>query len=229
MDLIVEIYKTVAKYCEENGYLEALVTIIVVSLAVVTAGGVIGWLIGRRGVISTINKTDAETQKTKLDQKVQIATLLDRADERRKSLQENQREMDVLIKDVMETVRKGKIRILRDLRNEICEINSNLYMPSLANCIDDCVFVLPRDLGRQRVMGDIIPALKLQQKLFIAMNHQHFLDKIRHAQPYLLDKNASEQLFSSLRKCIPWYHRKNRRIILETETSYAQHVRPAGT
>ena len=212
MDLIVELYKTIVKFCEENGYLEALISVTSLVLAIAVIGAAIGWIIGRRprGALATIYKTNAEASKTKTDEQVQLATLMDRADERRAKLQENQREMDVLLKDVMETVRKGRVRVLRDLRNDICEINSNLYMPALTNCIDDCVYVLPRKLGRQRIIGDVVPALRLQLKLYCAMNHKHFLDNIKHSQKYLLDLNARKQMFAAMRQCIPFFHFQNR-------------------
>lgn len=229
MDLIVELYKTITKYCEENGYLEALTSITFLVLAIALIGAAVGWIIGRRGALATIYKTNAETSKIKADEQVQLATLLDRADERRTRLQENQREMDVLLKAVMETVRKGRVRILRDLRNDICELNSNVYMPALTNCIEDCAYVLPRKLGRQRIIGDIVPALRIQIKLYCAMNHKHFLDNIKYSQKYMLDLDARKRIFDAIRLCVPFTHFRSRRTIRSLEDQFIPHTKSNGT
>ena len=60
MTVLVELYKTLAKFCEENGYLEVLITSTFIVLAIALTGLAIGWYIGRRSAIANINKTSAE-------------------------------------------------------------------------------------------------------------------------------------------------------------------------
>lgn len=230
MNVLVEVYKTLAKHCEENGHTEVLVTASFVVLAIGLVGLGIGWYIGRRSAVANLQKTSAETSKTKTDEKLQWTQLMDRADKRRAILRENERDMTTLLKDVITTVQDGKKRILRTLRNDICELNSNVYMPALNNCLDDCEHFLPtKKMRSQRVVGDILPALALQLKLFTALNHQHFLDHVRHAKKYQLDDVTREQLFAAIRRCVPWWHFKNRSKIRQLETQFKEYSKRIGT
>ena len=228
MDLLVEIYKTIATYCADNGYTELLLWGIGAVATIGFSGIGIGWLIGRRNAVANLYKTFAETKKVKTEEKVQFADLLKRVDERRDALREQRIQMDAFLKDVLETLRKKKVRILRGIRDDVCAINSNEYMPALQGYLDDCVLLLPKKVRTSRIVGEILPSLRQQKKLFTMINHEHFFDKIKHAGKYQMDRNARDTLFSNVKKCVPFYHFRTRRQIGKLKRDFNAFTKPHG-
>ena len=228
MDLLVEIYKTISAYCAINGYGELFVWGVISIGAVALLGIAIGWFLGKRNAVANLYKTYAETKKVKTEEKVQFADLLKRVDERRDELRDQRVQMDAFLKDVLEVLRERKVRILKGIRDDVCAINSNEYMPALQNYLDDCVLLLPKNVRTSRIVGEILPSLRQQRKLFTVLNHAHFFDKIKHAGKYQMDRNARDILFSNVKKCVPFLHRRTRKQIANLKRDFEEFTKPYG-
>lgn len=222
MRVLAELAKFLTKYCEENGLGEVIATAIAIVLLLVGLGVVIGWFVGQRGALANLYKTIAESKKVDAETRNELAKLMASVDEKRLALREQRKQMALFLKDVLKAVESNRTRGLRSIRNDVCEVNSNEYMPALNDYLDDCVLLLPKKIGASRIAGEIIPSLRQQQKLFTMLNHDHFFDNLRVAGRYELDRNASDSIFAAMRNCTPIYHFKTRKSIRELQRDFKQ-------
>lgn len=223
--MLSELWKVILKVAEEQGTDEVLYSLAILYAPVIVVAVIAGWLLGRWNTYSTIRKVHADSEKTRTETRLKYQELLAAVDERQQKLNAHKWQLDELLKDVREILKKNRKRILVEARDSLCSFYSNEYVPAFEAYVTLCQQVLPTSELRLRARGEFLPALETQIGLVSAINSEHFLERIDGAAKYKMRRDTIDVLFTRVRSGLSLFDLKRRRKLKKIRKRWEAFVR----
>ncbi len=223
--MLPELWKLLFKVAEEKGSDEILYSLVIFYSPALVIAAALGWVFGRWQAYAGIRKVYADVEKSRTEARLSYQELLAAVEQRQRSLDAHKWQMDQLLIDIREILRKKRKRALIDARDGLCSFYSNEYLPAFTDYLTLCQQVLPKAEMRLRAKGEFVPALETQERLISAINSKKFLDRIGGSAPYRVSRDSLDVIFARVRSGLPLWEIARRSKLKALRVRWAEHVR----
>lgn len=164
---------------------------------------VVAWIIGQKTTIAQLRQAGVETR-------LKSGDILDRIEKSRLELSSQSENFSLLLRDFSGALRPKRKKALRDIREEICRLHSRDFTDQLRRYVEDCRTYLKKSDVRDRILIDVLPALRTSLKFAEVINHEKILKALNGTSPYLFDRTALTVFLRRVRKALPIFALKAR-------------------
>lgn len=169
--------------------------------------------------------TMAKLRQTGIETRLKSGEILDRIEKSRLDLSRQDESFSLLLRDFNLALAPKRKRALKEIREEICRLHSKEFCDQLRRYVEDCIIYLPKSEVRDRVLIDVLPALRISLKFAVAINHQKVLSDLNGASRYLFDKTSSIVFLQRIRKALPLLALESRWHLFQVERDFRPYYR----
>lgn len=178
----------------------------------------ITWFLGQRVTLAKLRQTGVETR-------LKSGDVLDRIENSRIELSSQSENFSLLLRDFSDELRPKRKKALKAIREEICRLHSKDYFDRLRRYVEDCKIYLTKSDARDRMLIDVLPALRTSLRFAAVVNHEKILRNLNGASPYRFDRSSMTVFLRRIRKTLPIFAVKARWQLSRVKWKFRPHYR----
>jgi hypothetical protein len=178
----------------------------------------ITWFLGQRLTLSKLRQAGVETR-------LKSGDVLDRIENSRIELSSQNESFSLLLRDFSDALRPKRKKALKAIREEICRLHSKDFVDRLRRYVEDCKTYLTKSDARDRMLIDVLPALRTSLRFAEVVNHEKILKMLNGASPYRFDRTSMTVFLRRIRKSLPIFAVKARWQLFRVKWKFRPHYR----